>query len=148
MLRLLPIMLDYASCELVMYIHIICSINCVYSFELVPLTMYTTVYGFNYNPHHLTAPLLLQPEDYVLSTLLTITILSFLSSSQTQLKLFATTFAVSVSAAIWHVILLKIMIYFRILYSSKFLWSNIFVIFMNYTEIMKISATKISLHHP
>ena len=45
MLRLLPIMLDYASCEL----YIINSINYVYSFELVPLTIYTTVYGFNYN---------------------------------------------------------------------------------------------------
>ena len=43
----LPIMLDYAnsnySCELC-YIHIIISsINCVYSFELVALTVYTTV---------------------------------------------------------------------------------------------------------
>ena len=28
-------------------------------------------------------------------------------------------------------------------YSSKFSWSNIFMIFVNYTEI-----TKISLHHP
>ena len=33
-------------------------------------------------------------------------------------------------------------------YSSKFLWSNIFVSFVNYTEITKNFATKISLHHP
>ena len=47
MLGLFPIMLDYAnsnySCELPMYMHIISSINCVYSFELVALTVYITV---------------------------------------------------------------------------------------------------------
>ena len=30
----------------------------------------------------------------------------------------------------------------QLLYSSKFLWSNIFMIFMNYTDIMKIFVTK------
>ena len=33
-------------------------------------------------------------------------------------------------------------------YSSKFSWSNIFMIFVNYTEIMKIFAMKISLQYP
>ena len=33
----------------------------------------------------------------------------------------------------------------QILYSYKFLWSNSFVIFVNYTEIMKCFVTKISL---
>ena len=32
--------------------------------------------------------------------------------------------------------------------TTKFLWSNILVIFVNYTEITKIFAMKISLQHP
>ena len=39
---------DYAT-AVSMYVNIISSINCIYSFELVALTVYTTIYGFNYN---------------------------------------------------------------------------------------------------
>ena len=37
---------------------------------------------------------------------------------------------------------------FWVPYSSKFSWSNIFMIFVNYTEITKIFDTKIFLQHP
>ena len=33
-------------------------------------------------------------------------------------------------------------------YSSKFLWSNIFMFFVNYVEFTKIFTSKISLQHP